>query len=129
MNTGRILNEEHANILSKFFESDFMSQLYCLELGIVVPLFHNWFEKLSGKSRRNIMQAIEFIAKAKKGTIEIPKEYQEQLRDQFRVIILQEVPEKIRTKEAKIGKAKRKLTAAKIKTKGLKFTRDEANER
>ena len=42
------------------------------------------------------MKAIEFVAQAKNGVIEIPKEYQEQLKEQFRVIILQEVstPEK-----------------------------------
>lgn len=69
------------------------------------------------------MQAIEFVAKAKKGNIKIPKEYQDQLQDQFRVIILQEVviPEKKRKK--------RILSAAQIKTKGFKFNRDEANAR
>lgn len=75
------------------------------------------------------MHAIEFIAKAKKGTIEIPKEYQAQLHDQFRVIILQEVPEVSQGRQLKIPKGKRKLTAVKIKTKGLKFNREEANER
>ena len=52
------------------------------------------------------MQAIEFIAKAEKGSIKIPKEYQEQLHDQFRVIILQEasVPEK------KVARKKRELS-------------------
>jgi hypothetical protein len=71
------------------------------------------------------MKAIEFTTKAKNGVIEIPKEYLEQLQDQFRVIILQEVPE--------VGKKavhkKRTLSAAKIKTKGFKFNRDEANAR
>ena len=36
------------------------------------------------------MEAIEFIAKIEKGSIKVPKKYQEQLQDQFRVIILQE---------------------------------------
>lgn len=71
------------------------------------------------------MQAIEFTAKAQKGTIKIPKEYQEQLQDEFRVIILQNTP----AYEAKSPRKKRTLSAAKIKTKGLKITRDEANER
>lgn len=70
------------------------------------------------------MQAIEFIAKIEKGSIKVPKEYQEQLQDQFRVIILQEA---IASKKS-IGK-KRTLNAVKIKTKGFKFNRDEANAR
>jgi len=71
------------------------------------------------------MQAIEFIGKAEKGTIKIPKEYQEQLHDQFRVIILQEasVPEK------KMARKKRTLNAIQLETKGLKLGRDEANAR
>jgi hypothetical protein len=71
------------------------------------------------------MKAIEFITKAKNGVIEIPKEYQEQLQDQFRVIILQEVA----PSEKKSASKKRTLSDAKIKTKGFKFDRDEANAR
>ena len=71
------------------------------------------------------MEAIEFIAKAEKGSIKIPKKYQEQLNSQFRVIILQEtnIPEK------KTVKKKRTLSAPTIKTKGFKFNREEANAR
>jgi hypothetical protein len=71
------------------------------------------------------MRAIEFVAKAEKGTIKIPKEYQEELQDHFRVIILQEVP----TPEKKLPHKRRTLTAAQIKTKGFTFNRDEANVR
>ncbi len=71
------------------------------------------------------MKAIEFTTKAKNGVIEIPKEYQEELQDQFRVIILQEVSEV----QKKIVNKKRTLVAAKIKTKGYKFNREEANGR
>ncbi len=70
------------------------------------------------------MEAIEFIAKSEKGSIKIPKEYQAQLQDQFRVIILQEAS----TAQKHIHK-KRTLSAAKLKTKGFKFNRDEANAR
>lgn len=70
------------------------------------------------------MEAIEFIAKAEKGSIKIPKQYQEQLHDQFRVIILQET-----SAPKKKTPGKRKLSAPKIKTKGYKFSRDEANAR
>ena len=71
------------------------------------------------------MQAIEFLAKAQKGTIKIPKEYQDQLQAQFRVIILQDGPKE----EVKQIRKKRTLKAVQIKTKGLKFNRDEANDR
>lgn len=70
------------------------------------------------------MQAIEFIAKSEKGSIKVPKEYQEQLQDQFRVIILQEA-----VAPKKSANKKRTLNAVKIKTKGFKFNRDEANAR
>jgi hypothetical protein len=71
------------------------------------------------------MEAIEFIATAQKGNIKIPKQYQEQLNDQFRVIILQEAvaPEK------KGPRKRRTLNAVRIKTKGFKFDREEANAR
>jgi hypothetical protein len=62
------------------------------------------------------MQAIEFIAKVEKGAIKVPKEYREQLQDQFRVIILQEA-----TAPKKSSGKKRTLNAVKIKTKGFKF--------
>lgn len=71
------------------------------------------------------MEAIEFFAKAEKGSIKIPKEYQEQLHDQFRVIILQEAS----TPDKKASRKKRTLSAVKIKTKGFKFNREEANAR
>lgn len=70
------------------------------------------------------MKAIEFIAKAVKGSIKIPKQYQEQLNTEFRVIILQETA----TSEKKASKKKVSLSAPKIKTKGFKFSREEAKE-
>ena len=76
-------------------------------------------------ARRFLMQAIEFVAKAQKGNIKIPKEYQGQLQDQFRVIILQEVS----TSERKASRKKRILNSVQIKTKGFKFNRNEANAR
>lgn len=71
------------------------------------------------------MHAVEFIATIKEGAIEVPKEYLGQLQDQFRVIILQDLP----SEKAQNSKKKRSLSAVKIKTKDLKFTREEANER
>ena len=70
------------------------------------------------------MYAIEFTARAKKGTIEIPKKYQEQLKDKFRVIILQEASDNV-----DIPKKKRVLSAIGVETKGIKFDRSQANDR
>lgn len=71
------------------------------------------------------MQAIEFITKAKNGIIEIPKEHLKNLSDEFRVIILLEpgIPEQKRKSK------KKQLSSLSVKTKGLTFGRDEANER
>lgn len=72
------------------------------------------------------MRAIEFIAISEKGTITVPKEYQNQLKGTFRVIILQDQePTQLEQKSSK----RKSLTAVQIETKGLSFTRDEANER
>ena len=68
------------------------------------------------------MQAIEFVTKAKDGVIQIPKEYLIDLKNEFRVIILVEP-------QVASSKKKRKLSSLKVKTKGLVFDRDEANER
>lgn len=72
-----------------------------------------------------LMKAIEFVAKAEKGSIKIPKEYQNQLQDKFRVIILQQ--EVVTVK--KTTRKKRTLGEPKLKTKGFIFNRDEANAR
>ena len=72
------------------------------------------------------MKAIEFIADAQDGTIKVPKKYWKDLEQKLRVIILvdEQMPE---AKPKKIGK--RQLKAMSVKTKGLVFDRDEANER
>lgn len=72
------------------------------------------------------MQAIEFETKAKNGMIKIPKEYLSAMQDTLRVIIL---IDKSETKKLKSTTQKRALKALKLKTKGFKFDRDEANER
>jgi hypothetical protein len=71
------------------------------------------------------MHAIQFVTTPEEGKIEIPKEYQNELKDQILVIIVKNVP----TIEAQTPRKKRVLSAPKIKTKGFKFNRDEANER
>jgi len=73
------------------------------------------------------MKALEFMGKKDaKGSIKIPKEIQSQLEGEFRVIILQESSAAV-TKTP--SRKKRALSAPKIKTKGFKFNRDEANAR
>jgi hypothetical protein len=67
------------------------------------------------------MKAIEFKARADKGIIEIPKEIKSKLNQEVRVILLFEENEK--------NLRQHHFTAAKIKTRGFKFNREEANER
>jgi hypothetical protein len=71
------------------------------------------------------MKAIEFIADAQDGTIKVPKKYWKDLEKKLRVSYW--LMSKYRSKQKKIGK--RKLKAMSVKTKGLVFDRDEANER
>ncbi len=72
------------------------------------------------------MEALECVGKkAAKGMIKIPKEIQAQLQDEFRVIILQGTP--VSRKQA--PRKTHALGAPKIKTKGFKFSREEANAR
>ncbi len=68
------------------------------------------------------MQAIEFIAHSENGVIKIPQEYQAQLEGDFRVIILKEEINSIKS-----SSKKRRLTAVQITTKDLTFDRDETN--
>ena len=72
------------------------------------------------------MKAIEFIASAEDGIIRIPKKYWKDTEQKFRVILLveEDLP-KVAVKKAK----GRRLQAMSVKTKGLVFDRDEANER
>ena len=70
------------------------------------------------------MQAIEFVTTIKDGVIELPKQYRKNTKMQCRVIILLE------GQKSKINVSKKKhVSAIQIKTKGLVFDRDEANER
>lgn len=68
------------------------------------------------------MRAIEFITKVKEGrgkTIEIPKEYADEVSGEFRVILL------LNTQAATNKTSKRTFKALKVKTKGFKFARAE----
>ena len=68
------------------------------------------------------MKAIEFVAKAKNGSIEVPKQYVDMLKNKVKVIILVE-------EEKPVPKKKRQLTSLQIDTRGLVFDREEANKR
>ncbi len=61
------------------------------------------------------MRAIEFMATAEKGTIQIPKEYQEELKDQFLVIIVKNIS----SVEVEQPRKKRILSAPQDKDKRL----------
>jgi len=70
------------------------------------------------------MNAIEFIGRMENGAVKIPKEYQAQLSDKFRIIILQD-----ESTEVPQTKKKRSLNAVRVTTKDIEFNRDKANAR
>jgi hypothetical protein len=69
------------------------------------------------------MRVITFSAKVKNGKLLVPDEYLDAIGNGTRVVILLDAVES----EKKIKRGP--LKAAKIKTKGLSFDRDEANRR
>ncbi len=85
------------------------------------------------------MKTIKFISSAKDGIIEVPKKHLKNLSSRFEVIILvkeEKEPKKIKSKKksSEIVPKKTKpkkdfFKSFKVKTKGFKFDRDEANER
>ena len=75
------------------------------------------------------MQAYEFYAKPKNGTISIPEQYRNQISDNVLVIILEKEPWKFNRDQANARKKSDLLSPPTLKTKGWKFNREEANER
>lgn len=71
------------------------------------------------------MSVIVFTANVEDGIIKVPKEYQAQLRDKSRVIVVHDEA----SGETKTSRKKRTFDAISITTKDLTFDRDEANER
>ena len=67
------------------------------------------------------MFKVEFDTKIDSGTIKIPEKYIKNLGSRVKVIIL--------TSEADETKFFREFKSLKLKTKGLKFNREMANER
>ena len=70
------------------------------------------------------MQAYEFYTKPKDGMISIPPQYKNQITDHVLVIILEKKPA-----PATFSNKTDLLSPPSLKTKGRKFSREEANER
>lgn len=68
------------------------------------------------------MKAIEFVAHAKQGKVEIPQEYIDQVSGEFRVILLLNQQEPVKPKR------KRNFKALSVKTKNFKLKRDDIYE-
>ena len=75
------------------------------------------------------MQAYEFYAKPKNGAIPIPEQYINIITDDVLVIILEKKPWKFNREEINNRKKTDLLPPPTMKTKGFKFSREEANER
>ncbi|GHT05507.1 hypothetical protein FACS189440_08770 [Bacteroidia bacterium] len=68
------------------------------------------------------MQAYEFNTVIRRGIIHIPEQYRNEKLSSVRVILLSNTSEPSAVN-------RKKFTAMKLKTKGFKFDREEANER
>ena len=75
------------------------------------------------------MQAYEFYAKPQNGIISIPEQYRNQITDNVLVIILEKEPWTFNRDEANTRKKSDLLSPPTLKTKGWKFSREDANER
>jgi hypothetical protein len=70
------------------------------------------------------MATIEFDAMEENGMIKIPQEYINNISGSFKVILIFNDEEK-----AEDNNVSSKFNAVKIRTKGFKFNKEEANER
>jgi len=75
------------------------------------------------------MEAYEFYATPKNGTIMIPKQYRKKITSGVKVILLDQNPRKSGGRKAKPIKKSDMLLPPTLKTKGWKFDREEANAR
>ena len=75
------------------------------------------------------MQAYEFYAKPKNGVIPIPEQYRNIITDDVMVIVLEKKPLRFDREEINARKKTDLLPPPILKTKGFKFSREEANER
>ena len=75
------------------------------------------------------MQAYEFYTKPKDGMIHIPEQYKNQITDNILVIILEKKLVPFNRDEANARKKTDLLSPPSLKTRGWKFSREEANAR
>ena len=75
------------------------------------------------------MEAYEFFATPKNGTIMIPEQYRKKITSGVKVILLDQNPRKAGGRKAKPTKKSDMLLPPTLKTKGWKFDREEANAR
>jgi hypothetical protein len=75
------------------------------------------------------LQAYEFYAKPENGVLPIPEEYKNLITDDVVVIVLEKKPRKFNRTEINARRKTDLLPPPAIKTKGFKFSREEANER
>jgi len=75
------------------------------------------------------MQAYEFLAKPKNGTILIPEEFRNRITSDVKVIVLETKLNGPGFMEADKGNKSDFLLPPTLNTKGWKFSREEANER
>ena len=75
------------------------------------------------------MQAYEFYAKPKNGVIPIPEQYRSQITGSVMVIVLDKKPLVFNHEEANARRKTDLLSPPSLKTKGWRFSREDANER
>ena len=75
------------------------------------------------------MEAYEFYATPKNGTIIIPEQYRTLIKSGVKVILLEQKPSSHATKKAEVLRKSDLLLAPSMKTNGWKFNREEANAR
>ena len=75
------------------------------------------------------MQAYEFFAIPKNGTIQIPEQYRQKITSGVKVILLEEKAWLLDEDDGNIRLKSDLLLPPSLDTKGWKFSREEANER
>ena len=75
------------------------------------------------------MQAYEFFAKPQNGVIPIPEQYRNIIKNSVKVIVLEKEPFRVSTEDSNVRNKTDILSPPDLKTKGWKFSREEANER
>ena len=92
-------------------------------------LYNSDITAIMMKMRMCNMQAYEFYAVPKNGLIPIPEKYRSQITDNVMVIVLEKKPGALGREAANNRKKTDLLSPPSLKTKGWKFSREDANER